>query len=89
VVSKLREEAVAEGQGARFEQMKEFLTVGKGGISYGEVARGLLMEEGALRVAVHRLRKRYRELLRREVAETLSDPAMVEDELAVLLGAFG
>jgi RNA polymerase sigma-70 factor (ECF subfamily) len=47
------------------------------------------MEEGALRVAVHRLRKRYRELLRREVAETLSDPAMVEDELAVLLGAFG
>lgn len=89
VVSKLREEAVAEGQGARFEQLKEFLTVGKGGISYGEVARGLLMEEGALRVAVHRLRKRYRELLRREVAETLSDPAMVEDELAVLLGAFG
>jgi RNA polymerase sigma-70 factor (ECF subfamily) len=40
-------------------------------------------------VAVHRLRKRYRELLRNEVADTLADPAMVDEELAVLLGAFG
>ena len=44
--------------------------------------------EGAVRVAVHRLRKRYREVLRNEVADTLADPAMVEEELAVLLGAF-
>lgn len=48
-----------------------------------------VMDEGAVRVAVHRLRKRYRELLREEIAHTLSDPAMVEEELAVLLGAFG
>ncbi len=47
------------------------------------------MAEGALRVAVHRLRKRYRELLREKVAHTLSGPAMVEEEMQVLLGAFG
>jgi RNA polymerase sigma-70 factor (ECF subfamily) len=40
-------------------------------------------------VAVHRLRKRYRELLREEIAHTLTDPAVVDEELAVLLGAFG
>jgi hypothetical protein len=39
--------------------------------------------------AEHRLRKRYRELSKEEVAQTLSDPAMVEEELAVMLGAFG
>jgi hypothetical protein len=48
----------------------------------------LRLEAGAVRVAVHRLRKRYRELLRLEVADTLSDPAMVKGGLAVLLGAF-
>ena len=89
VISKLREESAAEGKGARFEQLKSFLTLGKGGISYTVAAAALGMDEGAVRVAVHRLRKRYRELLRSEVAETLSDPAMVDEELAVLLGAFG
>ena len=47
------------------------------------------MDEGTVRVAVHRLHKRYRELLKEEVAQTLSDPSMVDEELAVLLGAFG
>ena len=88
VISKLREECVIEGSGGRFEQMKIFLTVGKGEVRYGDKARELEMEEGTLRVAVHRLRKRYRELLRHEVAHTLSDPAMVDQELAVLLGSF-
>ena len=63
-------------------------TVGKGEIPYASAAEELAMDVGAVRVAVHRLRKRYRELLRNEVAETLSDPAMVDEELAVLLGAF-
>lgn len=87
VIVRLREDWAAEGKVERFEQLKVFLTAGKGE-SYGGHAEELGMEEGALRVAVHRLRKRYRQLLRREVAETLSDPAMVEEELAALLGAF-
>ncbi len=88
VIVRLRDEWVAEGKAERFEGMKGFLTVGTDEISYTETAAELLMEAGALRVAVHRLRKRYRELLRAEVAHTLSDPAMVGEELAVLLGAF-
>jgi RNA polymerase sigma-70 factor (ECF subfamily) len=46
------------------------------------------MEEGAVRVAVHRLRKRYRVLLREEIAQTLSEPAMVDEEMRALFGAF-
>jgi RNA polymerase sigma-70 factor (ECF subfamily) len=89
VISKLRDESMDEGKEERFERLKSFLTMGKGEIPYASAALALAMDEGAVRVAVHRLRKRYRELLRREVADTLADPAMVDEELAVLLGAFG
>jgi hypothetical protein len=47
------------------------------------------MEAGAARVAVHRIRKRYHALRRKEIAHILSDPAMFEKELVVLLSAFG
>jgi RNA polymerase sigma-70 factor (ECF subfamily) len=89
VISKLREESVADGKEEHFEQLKSYLSVGKGEIPYAIAAAALVLDEGAVRVAVHRLRKRYRELLRNEVADTLADPAMVDEELAVLLGAFG
>jgi RNA polymerase sigma-70 factor (ECF subfamily) len=46
------------------------------------------MEEGAVRVTIHRLRKRYRALLREEIAQTLSDPAQVDAEMQALFGAF-
>lgn len=88
VILRLREEAVADGKEERFEHLKSCLTLGKGGISYAPIAATLAMDEGAVRVAAHRLRRRYRELLRNEIAETLSDPAMVDEELAVLRGAF-
>ena len=88
VLVRLAEESAAEGKAERFEQMKPFLTLGKGEIPYASAAAALAMDGGAVRLAVHRLRKRYRELLRNEVADTLADPAMVDEELAVLLGAF-
>jgi RNA polymerase sigma-70 factor (ECF subfamily) len=88
VLDRLRGEYAADGKAERFEQLKSWLTAAKGDIPYATAAEALAMDEGAVRVAVHRLRKRYRELLRDEVAQTLSDPAMVEEELAVLLGAF-
>jgi RNA polymerase sigma-70 factor (ECF subfamily) len=47
------------------------------------------MDETAVRVAVHRLRKRYRQLLRDEIAQTLADPGTVDEELRALFGAFG
>jgi RNA polymerase sigma-70 factor (ECF subfamily) len=88
VVVRLGGEFSADGKAERFARMKPFLTMGKGEIPYAKAAADLSMDEGALRVAVHRLRKRYRELLREEIAHTLSDPAMVEEEMKVLLGAF-
>ncbi len=89
VIVRLRDEWIANGNAERFEHLKSYLTVSKGEIPHASVATALGMEEGAVRVTVHRLRKRYREMLRNEVADTLSDPAMVDEELAVLLGAFG
>jgi RNA polymerase sigma factor (sigma-70 family) len=89
VVVRLGEEAIVEGKKERFDRMKPYLMMAKGEIPYASAAEDLSMDEGALRVAVHRLRKRYRELLREEIAHTLSDPAMVEEEMKVLLGAFG
>lgn len=89
VISKLHKESVTEGKGERFDHLKSYLTMAKGEIPYASAAAALALDEGAVRVAVHRLRKRYRELLRKEVADTLEDPAMVDEELAVLLGAFG
>ncbi|MFT4176969.1 MAG: sigma-70 family RNA polymerase sigma factor [Luteolibacter sp.] len=88
VLQRLRDESMAGGNGERFEQLKGFLTISKDQISCAEKARVLGIEEGTLRVAVHRLRQRYRELLRHEIRQTLSDPAMVEEELAALMNAF-
>jgi RNA polymerase sigma-70 factor (ECF subfamily) len=68
--------------------LKIFLTTGKGEHSHAEAAAALGMDEGAVRVAVHRLRKRYRQLLRDEIAHTLSDPSQIDEEMSALFGAF-
>jgi RNA polymerase sigma factor (sigma-70 family) len=88
VIECLQAECVADGKAKLFAQLKVFLAEGKGETAQSEVAKALGMEEGAVRVAVHRLRKRYRQLLRDEIANTLSDPAMVDEEMRALFGAF-
>ena len=88
VIQRLQKECEAENRGKLFEQLKIFLTAGKAESAQSEVARSLGMEEGAVRVAIHRLRKRYRELLREEIAQTLNNPSMVEMEMQALFGAF-
>jgi RNA polymerase sigma-70 factor (ECF subfamily) len=55
--------------------------------SYGAAAAALNASEGATRVAVHRLRRRYRELLRAEIAQTVNDPAEIDDEIRELFVA--
>jgi len=89
VILRLQEECAAEGQGKTFAALKPFLMLGKGAIPYAEAAGKLDMTEGAVRVAVHRLRRRYRELLREEIAQTLSHPEQVEEEIKALFSAFG
>jgi RNA polymerase sigma-70 factor (ECF subfamily) len=88
VIARLRQECAADGKAALFEQLKIFLTAGKGALSHAAAAKNLGMEETAVRVAVHRLRKRYRVLLREEISQTLTDASQVDAELRALFGAF-
>ncbi len=89
VIERLQKECAVEGKAKLFEQLKKFLMAGGGESAQSEVAKSLGMEEGAVRVAIHRLRKRYRSLLRDEIANTLSDGTMVDEEMRALFGAFG
>ena len=83
VIEKLREEFVHHGHLEHFERLKVFL-LGQSDAPYAELAREMNTSEGALKVAIHRLRKRYRELFREEIADTVADPAQVESELRFL-----
>ncbi len=87
VLERLREEFTAGGQTERFERLKVLLWGEKDSPSYAEVAAELGLTEGALKVAVHRLRQRYRELLRAEIANTVERPEEVDDELRHLIAA--
>jgi len=88
VIERLQNECAADGKAKLFEQLKVFLTAGQAEPAQREAANRLGMEEGAVRVAVHRLRKQYRQLLRDEIANTLADSAMVDEEMRALFGAF-
>ncbi len=82
VVVRLRDEYHDKGKGQLFDACKGHLT--GSGPSYSDLARLLEMSEGSLRVAVSRMRGRYRELLKQEVAATLADPEIANDELDYL-----
>ncbi len=84
-IVRLRQTYVDADKTAFFESLKAFLTGEAGAPPYEQVARELAMSEGAVKVAVHRLRRRYRDLLRSEIAQTVADPEEVEEELKYLL----
>jgi len=88
VIDRLSAECRADGRAALFDHLKVFLTVEKDAAPLAESASALGMHEGAVRVAIHRLRKRYRALLRHEVAQTLADPSQVDEEMRALFAAF-
>jgi RNA polymerase sigma factor (sigma-70 family) len=88
VIERLQKECAADGKARVFEQLKIFLTAGNAESAQRDVAKTLGLEEGAVRVAIHRLRKRYRQLLREEITQTLSDPAQADEEMRALFGAF-
>ena len=83
VVEKLRDEFVRHGRPEHFERLKVFL-LGHSDAPYAALAGDMNTSEGALKVAIHRLRKRYRELFRQEIADIVADPADVESELRFL-----
>jgi RNA polymerase sigma-70 factor (ECF subfamily) len=84
-MARLRAEFEQSGKINEFERLKIFLTADKREIPYTTVADELKMNENALRVAVHRLRKRYRELFREEIANTLAEGEDIDTELRYLL----
>jgi RNA polymerase sigma factor (sigma-70 family) len=89
VLGRLRQEYEDAGKMRLFEQLKTFLAGETKTATYAQAAAALDVSEGAVRVAAHRLRKRYRELLRQEVAHTVADDAEVDDEIRALFAACG
>jgi RNA polymerase sigma-70 factor (ECF subfamily) len=85
VAEQLEHELASSEHPERFARLQRFLVGDEP--SYQELARELGAPVGTLRVQVHRLRRRYRALLRETIAETVADPADVEDELRALFTA--
>ena len=88
VVSKLDTEFASDGKTRQFELLKGAIT-GEGNLQTENVATELGMSAEAVRQAASRLRKRYRELLRAEVAATVTGPEAVDDEIRSLFGVLG
>jgi RNA polymerase sigma-70 factor (ECF subfamily) len=84
----LREEYVESGRAKLFDALKDCLT-GEADASYAALAGQLGMTEGAVKVAVHRLRQRYRDRLRAAIAETVATPEEVDGEIRDLFAALG
>lgn len=85
-MEELRGQFVREGKERFFDLLKEFLTGGSNE-AYGAAGAVLGMEAGTVKVTVHRLRKRYADLLRRQIAQTVHEPEQVEEEIRYLFSA--
>ena len=81
VLQRLGAETATEGRAEMFEALKPWLIGDPQDQSYGTLSKKLGMTEGAVKVAMHRLRKRYRQLLKEEIANTVATPSEVEAEL--------
>jgi RNA polymerase sigma-70 factor (ECF subfamily) len=87
VFARLREECAAAGKAQLFESLGMYLSGEKSTESYAEAAPRLNMTAGSVQVAVHRLRRRYGELLRAEIAHTVSRPEEIDEEIRHLFAA--
>jgi RNA polymerase sigma-70 factor (ECF subfamily) len=83
----LAEEHNANDKAAQFEILKPWLTGDVEGVSQAEAARQLSISEGAVKVAIHRLRRQFRQHIKNEIGQTVSDRAQVDEELHHLLQA--
>jgi RNA polymerase sigma-70 factor (ECF subfamily) len=87
VLKRLQGEFQAAGKETLFDALRDQLTGDRGEVTYGQTAGRLGLSEASVKVAVHRMRLRYRELLHEEVAHTVSTPGQVEEELRHLVAA--
>ena len=89
VLERLGDEMHRAGHGQRFERLRGHLVGGAAERSYAEVAAALDLSESAVKVAVHRMRRRFAALLRDEVAHTVDDRSQIDAEIQFLLEAAG
>jgi RNA polymerase sigma-70 factor (ECF subfamily) len=87
VLALLAEEYAAKGRANVFDRLMVVLTQGRGAVPATTLAAELGTTEGAVHTAVHRLRKRYREILQEQITTTLDDPSEMEDEIRSLFEA--
>jgi RNA polymerase sigma-70 factor (ECF subfamily) len=81
VLARLEDEFIAAGKRDHFRQLQGFLVGDRGSGSCAQTGAALGMSEGAVRVAIHRMRQRYGELIREEIAHTVSSPVEIDDEI--------
>jgi RNA polymerase sigma-70 factor (ECF subfamily) len=81
---RLNSDAVKAGTANQFDCLKGFLTGEESGIPYSQLAANMGTTEGALKVAIHRLRRRFREVLHEEISHTVSHPDQIRDEIRFL-----
>jgi RNA polymerase sigma-70 factor (ECF subfamily) len=86
-MARLHSEADNAKKQKQFDCLKVYLTARKDSVPYEKVAAKLQMTEGAVRVAVHRLRRRYRDLLRDEIAQTVTNENQIDEEIRDLFSA--
>jgi RNA polymerase sigma-70 factor (ECF subfamily) len=89
VRDRLQAEYSEEGKAERFAHLEQFLPGQRGDVTYAEAARLLGVPEGTVKSDVNRLKKRYRQLLRSEIAHTVSTPDDINDELRHLIAVLG
>jgi RNA polymerase sigma-70 factor (ECF subfamily) len=89
VMARLQEEYLLSGRARLFECLRDCLVKDDSAPSYSGIAVQLKLTEAAVKMAVHRLRARYREILRAEIADTVSSPHEVDEEIRHLFSTFG
>lgn len=87
VLAQLRDEYARQGKGRLFDALQIYLTGDKGDVPYADTAGRLQLGESALKMSIRRLRRRYGELLRSEIARTVSSPNEVDQEIRSLFAA--
>jgi RNA polymerase sigma factor (sigma-70 family) len=88
-MSRLHDEYVATGRAKLFELLRDCLAKDEAALPYVEIAARLNLTEAAVKMAVQRLRARYREILRAEIADTVATPEEIEEEIRHLFSTFG
>jgi len=86
-MDRLEAEMTKKDRKKLFDHLKVYLTTDKDAIPYQDMATELSMTEGSVRVAVHRLRRQYRRLLRDEIAQTVGDEDQIDEEMGSLFAA--